>query len=136
VISTLKTILFASLLLALGCSRPDKDRSEILQTLTTRANALNSRNISSYISIVSPQYNDKGKDFIQLKESLEKNFRDLEQLSYMADTPSITIDGNHAESVGSYRMKVRVRGKELALNGTERFRMAKEPGGWKIIAGI
>jgi len=33
-------------------------------------------------------------------------------------------------------MKVRLRGKELALNGTERLALIKEPEGWKIIAGI
>ena len=132
----LSGILLVALLLASGCSRSDRERSEILQILTTRANALNSRNMSQYISVVSPHYNDKGKNFAQLKGSLEKNFRDFEQLSYEADTPTVTVAGNSAESVGSYHMKVRVRGKEMALNGTERLRLIKEPEGWKIIAGI
>jgi hypothetical protein len=97
---------------------------------------LNSRNISHYVSVISPHYNDKGKNFIQLKESLEKNFRDFEQLSYEPGTRSITVAGDHAESVASYRMKVQMRGKEITLNGTEHIRLAKEPEGWKIIAGI
>lgn len=129
-------ILLVALLLATGCTRPDRNRNEILQTLATRTNALNSRNISRYVSVVSLQYNDKGKNFAQLKAGLEKNFREFEQISYETDKPSITSDGTSAESVSSYRMKVKVRGKELTLNGTEHLRLAKEPDGWKIIAGI
>jgi hypothetical protein len=85
---------------------------------------------------VSQQYNDKGKGFTRLKESLEHNFRDFENISYEADPPAITINGSQAEAISNYRMKVRVRGKDLALNGSERLRLTKEPGGWKIIAGI
>lgn len=129
-------ILCVALLLASGCSRSGRERSEILQAITTRANALNSRDMSRYISVVSPHYLDKGKNFVQLKGSLEDNFRDFEQISYEAGTQTITIAGNSAESVGSYRMKVRMRGKEMTLNGTEHLRLVKEPEGWKIIAGI
>lgn len=119
-----------------GCSRSGQDRQDILKILTTRSNALNSRDISKYISVVSPHYSDKGKGCAQLKESLEKNFRDFERLSYEPGVQSITVKGVSAESVGSYRMKIRVRGKEMTLNGTEHLRLVKEPEGWKIIAGI
>ena len=129
-------ILCVALLLASGCSSADLDRREIHKALATRSSALNSRDMSQYLSVVSPKYNDKGKDFIQLKESLEKNFRDYAQISYEVEKQSITVAGNSAEAVSNYRMKVQVRGKEIALNGTEHLRLAKEPKGWKIIAGI
>ena len=129
-------ILLALLLLVSGCSGSEPERNSILQTLTIRANALNSRDVSQYLTVVSTHYSDNGKSFVQLKESLEKNFKDFEQVSYVPGTPSITIHGQSAESVGGYRMKVRIRGKELSLNGTEHLRLSKEPEGWKIIAGI
>lgn len=129
-------ILLVALLPVSGCSNSAGERREIRKTLTIRADALNSRDMSRYLSVVSTHYSDNGKNFARLKESLEKNFREFEQLSYEADRPSITVDGTTAESVGSYRMKVRVRGKEMTLNGTEYLRLVKEPEGWKIIAGI
>ncbi len=135
-IGRLLCILFAALLFVSGCSNPERERHEILNILSTRANALNSRDVSKYISVVSPHYSDKDKNFLQLKASLEKNFKDFEQLTYVAGTASITVNGNSAETVSSYRMKVRVRGKEMTLNGTEHLRLVKEPEGWKIIAGI
>lgn len=125
-----------SLLLASGCSRSNHDRDEILQVISSRAHALNSRDLSHYLSVVSLQYNDKGKSFAELKENLEKNFRDFEQISYEAETPDISVDGNRARSVAAYRMKILVRGKEMTLNGTERLGLAKEPEGWKIIEGL
>lgn len=128
--------LLVTLLLISGCSEPDREHQEILKTLTTRASALNTRNLPQYISVVSPHYRDKGKGFVQIKESLGKNFREFEQISYEAGKQTITVDGIFAESVASYRMKVRVRGKEMTLNGTERLKLLKEPEGWKIIAGI
>lgn len=129
-------ILMVTLLQAPGCSNSSHELTEIRNTLATRANALNSKDVTQYLSVVSLHYNDKGKYFAPLRESVEKNFRDFEQISYEAGTPTITIDGNHAGSTGSYRMKVQVRGKEMSLNGTEHLRLAKEPEGWKIIAGI
>jgi hypothetical protein len=126
----------AALLLASGCSTSGLDRKDILQVLAVRTGALNSRDVPRYLSVVSPRYHDKGKNFAQLEESLRINFRDIEQLSYLPETPSITVSGNHAESVTGYRMKVLSQGKEIKLNGTEHLRLAKEPEGWKIIAGI
>ena len=133
--SRLIVILLAALLTS-GCSDPARERQEIHKTLATRTNALNSRDISLYLSVVSIHYSDKGKNFAQLKESLEMNFRDFEQISYEPGPPTIAVDGDTAGSTGGYRMKAKVRGKEMTLDGTEHIRLAKEPEGWKIIAGI
>ncbi len=129
-------ILCLLLLPASGCIDSNRDQHEIRKTLATRTSALNSMDMTQYLSVVSINYDDKDKRFAQLKESLEKNFRDFEYIRYEPDTPAITVDGNHAESTGSYRMKIRARGKEMSLNGTDHLQLAKEPEGWKIIAGI
>lgn len=132
-------IFLVTLLLAAGCSTsstPDRERAEILKVLEIRTAALNAKDFSRYVSAVSHHYSDKGKDFARLSESLKNNFREFEQISYEADSPSITINGAVADTEAGYRMKIRVRGKELSLKGTEHLKLAKEPGGWKIIAGI
>ncbi|OGU16545.1 MAG: hypothetical protein A2076_02380 [Geobacteraceae bacterium GWC2_53_11] len=131
--------LAAFLLFAAGCgatNRDHRDHREIRDILNIRAAALNSRDLPRYLSVISEQFNDKGKNLARLKESLEKSFSDFEQITYEADRPSITVDGASAETVSHYRMKIQVRGKQMSLNGIERLRLKKEPGGWKIIAGI
>lgn len=135
-IARLFGICCTALLFTAACSKSDQDKTEILSLIATRSAALNSKDLARYVSVVSPEYNDKGKDFTRLKTDLEKNFNTMKQLSYEADQPAITINGNQAAATGSYRMKVHVRGRELALNGKEHLRLRKEPGGWKIIAGI
>jgi hypothetical protein len=131
---------FAGILLVLlslsGCSSSDGEFQAIRQVLAIRSKALNSRDLSGYLSVVSPQYNDKGKDFKQLRESLDKNFREYKKFSYEAENPSISVNGGSAESVSSYRMNVEVKGQVMTLKGVERLKLAKEPEGWKVIAGI
>jgi predicted ester cyclase len=129
-------ICILTLFLAGGCSRSAQDRKEIMQVLAIRTDALNSRDLTRYISVISGRYNDKGKSLDLLRETLEKNFRDFEQISYEAEKPDILVDGTRARSDASYRMKIKVRGKEMTLNGTEHLILVKEPEGWKIIAGI
>lgn len=129
-------ILVIALLLASGCSSSDPERREIIATLAMRTHALNSRNCTEYVSVVSKQYSDKNKNYAQLKDSLEKNFRDFEAISYEPEALTVTVSGNSAKSTGNYRMKIKLREKEMIVQGTEHIRLLKEAEGWKIIAGI
>lgn len=135
----LSGIFLAALLFVAGCITSDttnRERCEIIKVLETRDAALNAKDLPKYVSVISPHYSDKGKDFTRLTEGLRNNFSEFEQISYQTDAPSITINGARADAVTSYRMKIRTGKKELALKGTEHLKLAKEPEGWKIIAGI
>lgn len=132
----LLAILCAALLPAAGCGRTDVEQQSVQRAVATRSDALNSRDLPRYLSVVSQRYSDKGKNYAQLSESLERSFKEYEALSYESDRPEISVKGATAESVSSYRIRVRARGKEMTLNGTEHLRLAKEQDGWKIIAGI
>lgn len=129
-------IFIATLFLLAGCGNADRNRQEILKTLAIRSNALNTRDSSLYFSTVSSRYNDKGRNLMQLKEGVEKNFREFEQISYECGATSITVNSSEAYSVCDYRMKMRVRGKEFELKGLEQLKLKKETDGWKIVSGI
>lgn len=132
----LTSILLAAGLLAGGCSTSQSDHQAVSDILKIRSRALNSRDIKLYISVLSPDYSHKGKDFPLLKDSLTKNFQSLESLSYQPGEQTISLHGKYAEAVGTYRMKFSVRGEEMVLDGTEHLKLAKESGEWKIIAGL
>lgn len=119
-----------------GCSTSAREQKEILQVLAVRADALNSRDVARCLSVVSRQYNYNGKDYRHLEESLKTDFSGISNLSYEPDRPRISVNGSRAESVTGYRMKVVSQEKEVKLNGTEHLTLAREPGGWKIVAGI
>ncbi len=129
-------MLVLSMALFSGCGVQEKDRLAIAQVIESRSRALNSRDISLYLSSVSPDYSDKGKDFPRLKESITSNFNNIEKLSYQPVEHTISINGNRAEVSGTYRMKIFTRGKELVLDGSEHLKLARGPEGWKIIAGL
>ena len=107
-----------------------------MRVVQVRAKAMNARNINLYLTIISPNYRDKGKDREQLQDGLEVGFKVYDSVSYQADAQKLVIKGNQAEVIGTYRMKVVIRGKEMVLNGKEHLVLAKEPDGWKIIAGL
>ena len=134
--SRFRGILLAALLFVCSCTSTDENQQKIRSVLEIRIRALNTRDSTNYLSVISPHYNDKGKQFAQLKDSLEKNLSESEQLSYVAEKATITINGSTAEAVSNYRLKIRVRGKELNFSGKEHLTLALEPNGWKIIAGI
>lgn len=119
-----------------GCGVQEKDRRAIAQVIESRSRALNSRDIPLYLSSVSPDYFDKGRDFPHLKESITSNFNNIEKLSYQPLEHTISISGNRAVAAGTYRMKIITRGKELVLDGSEHIRFARGAEGWKIIAGL
>lgn len=134
--SRLLGILCLSLLLASGCNCSDSDRAELSRVIATRTRALNSKDLTLYLTVVSRSFSDKGNDFDRLKERLERSFKDFERISYESENPRITVGGQQAEAVGRYHMRCRLRGRDTEFDGTEHLRFVKEPDGWKIVAGI
>lgn len=125
------------LLVWFGCSTPPSgEEQHIRDVITTRAAALNSRNMAHYMAVISADYNDKGKNRSQLQAAIEKNFHDYEQITFVVEQQNITITGNSAAAQCAYRMKIRIHGKDVTMNGREQLTLTKESTGWKIIAGI
>lgn len=104
--------------------------------LWVRSQALNGRNLQLYLTTISQQYNDRGRDFAAMRDSLEASFKVFDSVSYQAGEQKVAVSGGKAEVSGEYRMRVVIRGKGMSLDGRERIRLAKEAGGWKIIAGL
>ncbi len=129
-------ILLSAGLIAGGCSPSESDRQAVTDVLEIRSKALNTRDTTLYFSVISKDYNHKGTDISGLKDRVSGNFNAFESLSYQPDEKTITIRWKSAEADGTYRMRAVVRGKEITLDGTEHLKLKKEPGGWKIIAGL
>ena len=136
VLRPLAAILMTASLLSGACSTPQSDRQAVMEILNIRTKALNTRDIALYTSILSAEYSYKGRNFPRLKDSLINNFQTCESLSYQPGEQTISLHGKYAETVGAYRMKILIRGKETVLNGEEHLKLAKESEGWKIIAGL
>jgi len=119
-----------------ACGPSQVEKEAVLRVLQMREQAMNTRNIKLYLMIISPAYSDKGKDRAQLQDGLEAGFKIYDSVRYQAGEQKLQIKGKQAEVTGTYRMKVVIRGKEMVLDGKEHLVLAKEPDGWKIIAGL
>ena len=119
-----------------ACSPSQAERAQILLVMQARSQAINTRNINLYRTIISPAYSDKGKNRVQLQDGLEAGFKIYDSVYYQADEQKIAVKGKQAEVTGSYRMKIVIRGKEMVLDGKEHLILAKEHDGWKIVAGL
>lgn len=127
-------LLFAAI--AAACADTATEQDKVRQLLMVRSQALNNRNLQLYLTTISAQYSDHGRDFAAMRDSLEASFKVFERVSYQAGEQKVEIQGPKAEVSGEYRMKVVIRGREMSLDGKEHIRLAKEAGGWKIIAGL
>lgn len=129
-------ILFCLFLGLTGCGPSQVEKDQVLQVLQLRAQALNFRNLKLYLKVVSPDYNDRGKHFQELRDSLNAGFKIYDSVSYRSEAQQVKIDGKQAEVTGKYRLKVVIRGKEMVLDGKEHLKLVKGADGWKITAGL
>ena len=123
-------------IIALGITGCGADRKAVEELMSKRAQALNSRDVKLYQSLISRNYQDKGKDFAGKSAEITSTFASFEQIAYRSLDRRITISNSDAKVTGSYTMKVTVKGRPLELGGTEIIRLTKESDGWKITGGI
>lgn len=135
-VRTLGAALLSVVVFMAACAPSQTDKAQILLVMQARSQAINTRNINLYRTIISPAYSDKGKNRVQLQDGLEAGFKNYDSVFYQADEQKIAVKGKQAEVTGSYRMKIVIRGKEMVLDGKEHLILAKEHDGWKIVAGL
>ena len=128
--------LFFLLLLIFGCSAGSADREAVEAVAIKRQQALTTKDITLYLSILSPAYNDKGKNYAAEKKELEENFRSFDRIDYRSLDRHIEVSGDRATISGTYRLTIRNRGNEINLEGVEHLRLAREADGWKIVGGL
>lgn len=119
-----------------ACNPQHSEKAKVMRVLQVRAQAINARNIDLYLTIISPDYSDKGKNMSQLQDGLETGFKIYDSANYQADEQKVIFKGNKAEVTGSYRLKVVIRGREMVLAGQEHLVLTRESGDWKIVAGL
>ncbi|HEY6007645.1 MAG TPA: nuclear transport factor 2 family protein [Geobacteraceae bacterium] len=127
---------FFLVLLSFGCTAAPADRKAVETVAVKRQQALSNKDLPLYLSLISPAYNDKGKDYAAKTRELAASFRSFERLDYRSLDRKIEVSGRLATISGTYRITIVRKGKELNLEGVERIRLAKEADGWKIVGGL
>lgn len=128
--------LFVLLCILAGCMTSDQETEAVKALLAKRSQALNSKDLDLYLSIVSRNFYSSGKDITRLRREVASVFSRYEQVSYRPDSVDIKLHGATATVSGHYALRVVAAGKETVLNGEEHLSLVKESGGWKITAGL
>lgn len=122
-------------MLVWGCA--EGDRQAVQSVMMQRQQALRSKDIHIYLSLLSSRYQDNGQDLTAKTKEIADNFASFDRIEYRSDGYDIAIDGGAATVSGTYRLKVTKKGEVLELEGKEAIRLRKEPGrGWLIVGGL
>lgn len=129
--------LFAVALFVLAaCSNGTADREAVSLVAASRYQALATRNVGLYLTLLSRNYHDKGKDYDRKARELADSLVNSDGFACQGSIEEIDVTGDHAVVRGAYTMRVRIKGQQLALQGNETILLQREAGGWRITGGL
>jgi hypothetical protein len=118
-----------------GCSNR-LDRDAVMAVAIKRQQALTTKDINLYLTLLSPHYQDKGLDYAAKSRELKETLSSFDRIDYRSHDRRVEVKGDRATVTGSYGLRVMMRGKEVELEGKEELRLLKEAGEWKIVGGL
>lgn len=124
------------LLIFLSACSDTSDRDAVLAVAVKRQQALTSRDINLYLPLISPHYQDKGRDQAAKARELTDILASFERIDYRSLDRRVEVQSDSATVTGSYELRVMQKGKEMELAGKEELRLRKEAGVWKIVGGL
>ena len=125
---------FLVVVFLLACQANEK--TEIDQVLKQREEAFEKRDLSLYLSAISPSYQDGNEDFDRLKGRIARYFKTFDRITYSSWDRTIEREKGNARVVQQYYIEVERGGKKDRSSGKEALFLRKEGGGWKIIKGL
>ena len=126
--------LLCAIFFLLACGTSDEER--IQQVLNRRAEALDKKDLSLYISCVSKSYQDKGEDFDRLRNRIGGYFQTFDRIAYGCRDRSVQIEGEEATVIQQFHLEVEQGGKKRSHSGKEALFLRKEAEEWKIVKGL
>jgi hypothetical protein len=121
-------------LFLLACQISEEDK--IYQILHRRQEALQSRDLSLYLSCISKAYEDKEEDFYRLQKRIEGYFKNFDRISYSSWDRFVQIDGETATVIQQFYLEVGKGEKKNHYSGKEALLFKKEGKDWRIIKGL
>ena len=91
-------------LFLLACQISEEEK--IYQILNRRQEALQTKDLSLYLSCISTAYEDKEEDFSRLQKRIEGYFKNFDRISYSSWDRSVQIDGETATVIQQFYLEV------------------------------
>jgi ketosteroid isomerase-like protein len=122
------------LLFLLACQRADSEG--IRQILQQRAEALQKKDLTLYLSCISKSYKDKNENYEQLKDRIQGYFKSFDRIDYSSWDRTIRVDGESATVIQQFHLEVEKEGRRRQYAGKELLFLEKEGSQWRIMRGL
>jgi hypothetical protein len=110
----------------------------IAATLTKRVEALKTKNLELFKTVIDPGYNFNNKTFNILVSQMDGYFKKYDSIELELDPPKIHIHGDRADVIEGYRMRAVSGTDKKEFNDSEKLEFHKVGVGndWKISKGL
>lgn len=112
------------------------EEAQVEKVLEARRLGLEKKDITLYMSSISPRYLEKGGDGDQLRREAMEMMRGFDSIEMRIISRQILVSQNRAEAIQSYEIRIYKGGQVSELKGKERIGLEKEGEGWKIVSGL
>lgn len=123
-------------LIFVGCVSSERDQQAVRTVMLQRQQALRSKDLNGYLTLISPHYQSKGQDFAAKTKEIAANFASFDGIDYRSNGYDIAVTGNDATVSGTYLLKVVMGGQVVKLEGQESIHLHKEGQEWHIVSGL
>jgi hypothetical protein len=132
-------IVFFLLLVLLTSSCQQNPKTLVEKTLDAREDALNSKNIDAYMTLIGKDYQYKSEASTPLREGLASHFNFFDSIHIRTYNRLIYFEGKFADITQDFQMSVMKDGKAQVFSGAEYFVFQKQGGlfpKWLFIKGL
>ncbi len=109
---------------------------EIEQTLLRREAALVKRDLETYMSLVSKNYDHKGESPGDIKNKVRRNFQVYDDLKFTSYDRRVWFFGDYATVEQRFTIEALRLGEPVSMSGRERFELENTGEGWKFLKGL
>ena len=122
------------ILFLLSCQVSEEEK--INQMVNRRQEALQTKDLSLYLSCISRAYQDKEEDFSGLEKRIHGYFKTFDRIGYSSWDRSIEIKEDTATVIQQFYLETERGEKKSSYSGKEALFFKKEGKKWKIIKGL
>ncbi|GEM_PF-911546 len=113
-----------------------KEEDGIIEVLDRREEALETKDLRLYLSVVSQHYEHRGQGVRELEHRLSESFQVFDDIRYEAWDRRVWFFGNYATVEQRYRLEAKLLGEPEVHSEIERIELIREPEGWRIVKGL
>lgn len=113
-----------------------EEEDRIARALEERVAALESRDLSRYMAVVSPHYQDQGRGPEAVRAKVQDIFQSFDRIHYRVLERKLFWEGNRAAVEQGFRLEAELSGEPQTLEDRERLELRREDGQWKITGGL